>query len=80
MPALWFKYHRRAQVVGLLLTGVAFIIAIVMTVNASKPHFSNVHAKLGLAVTLLGVLQPVNALVRPHPLPRTTIRIVRLLS
>ena len=32
---------------------------------------------LGLVVTLLGVWQPVNAMVRPKPQPRTVLRIVR---
>jgi hypothetical protein len=64
-------------VAGLTLTVAAFVVAVIMTMDASKPHFSNVHTKLGLAVTLFGVLQPLNALVRPHPLPRTHVRKVR---
>jgi hypothetical protein len=76
-PPFWFQAHRYAQTAGLVFTSIAFAIAIAMTSQDSKPHFSNLHAKLGLAVTILGLLQPINAFIRPHPQPRTALRIVR---
>lgn len=65
-PGLWFKLHRGVQGVGwvMILGGFGCIVAYV----ASRPHFtSSVHAQLGLATFIVGFLQPLNALIRPHP-------------
>jgi hypothetical protein len=64
----------------MVFTGIAFVIALAMTASAHKAHFSNGHAKLGLAVTILALTQPLNALLRPKPQPRTPLRKVQLLS
>lgn len=61
---LWFKLHKYLQSVGLLvsLAGLAIVFA--------RPEFGSVntwHGYLGLAVIGLGVLQPLNAFVRPPP-------------
>jgi hypothetical protein len=77
-PPIWFKWHRRLQVVGLLFTVIAFIIALAMTADVNKQHFGNSHAKLGLAVTIFALLQPLNAFIRPKPQPRTTNRKARI--
>ncbi len=79
-PPFWFQAHRYAQTVGLLFTSIAFVLALVMTAKDGKPHFGNLHGRLGLAVTILGLLQPLNAFVRPSPQPRTTLRIVSALT
>jgi hypothetical protein len=55
---------------------VAFIVA-VATIGSAKDHFTNRHGIIGLVVTLLGVAQPINALLRPKPSPRTPLRIVQ---
>ena len=50
---------------------MALVIALAMTSKDGKPHLDNVHGQLGLFVTLVGVAQPLNALFRPKPAPRT---------
>lgn len=75
-PPLWFNLHRWVQSTGLLFTVVALVLALVMVKDEGKAHFANAHGKLGLVVTLAGVAQPLNALIRPHPKPRTKKRVV----
>jgi hypothetical protein len=70
-PPAWFQLHRVIQSAGLVCTVLALIIAFAMTSKDGKPHLDNPHAQLGLIVTLLGVVQPLNALIRPKPAPRT---------
>jgi hypothetical protein len=77
VPALWFRWHRRLQIAGLVVSLTAAGLAVYMTMHAGKPHLGSLHAKVGLGVTVLGLAQPLNALLRPHPVPRTTGRIVR---
>jgi len=72
-PPFWFQYHRIIQGTGLLFALIGFIIALSMV--DSGEHFGNRHAKLGLATMIIGLLQPLNALIRPHPEPRTTMRL-----
>jgi hypothetical protein len=76
-PPFWFKYHRIIQSVGLIVSIAAFIIAIVMVQRKSSGHFDDTHKILGLVVMILGIAQPLNALIRPHPNPRTLARQVR---
>jgi hypothetical protein len=59
----WFKVHRAVQTAGLVL-----VIAGLITISskALKPHFAFAHGAIGLAVVLVGVLQPLNAFFRPH--------------
>ncbi len=73
-PPFWFKYHRIIQSVGLVVAIIAFILALSMIKGS---HFDEPHHRLGLVVMILGILQPLNALIRPHPTPRTTVRMVR---
>lgn len=64
---LWFHLHRVIQTVGLILALSGFIYALVRFDALSAPGFSNYyHAVLGIVVMVLGLLQPVNALLRPH--------------
>jgi hypothetical protein len=60
---VWFQAHRGIQSAGLVLVIVGFGIAL----GTAKQHFQSGHAILGLIVILLGLLQPLNALFRPHP-------------
>jgi len=64
---VWFAYHRIFQSVGCLLqlAGVACAVAFVQ--KGGHSHFSTLHTVLGLVVVLLGTLQPLNAVFRPHP-------------
>mmetsp|Transcript_21030 Transcript_21030/g.44116 ORF Transcript_21030/g.44116 Transcript_21030/m.44116 type:complete len:437 (+) Transcript_21030:271-1581(+) len=64
---LWFKLHRAIQTVGLLLALAGWIIAL-MNFNVFKDYgFRNYqHGICGMVVMILGLLQPLNALIRPH--------------
>ena len=64
-PPLWFVAHRAIQVVALLASLAGFCIAVAAVWGGA--HFSSPHAALGLAVFLLGALQALNAVLRPHP-------------
>mmetsp|Transcript_36208 Transcript_36208/g.71192 ORF Transcript_36208/g.71192 Transcript_36208/m.71192 type:complete len:344 (-) Transcript_36208:228-1259(-) len=72
--ALWFKIHRTVQITGLLFVVVAMIIALVQFDVFTSASIASVHGGLGLTVMALGILQPINAALRPHPEPRTTKR------
>ena len=63
----WFKVHRGVQATVVILDLVGFVIAIVFTIQKDNPHFDNAHMIIGLVVTILSVLQPINAWFRPHP-------------
>eukprot|EP00755_Sulcionema_specki_P036284 Sspe_Gene.22317::Locus_8464_Transcript_2_3_Confidence_0.333_Length_1630::g.22317::m.22317 len=60
---LWFKLHRAFQMTGMVLALVGFAVIIPGVLNK---HFSFAHGAIGLVVTILGILQPVNAYFRPH--------------
>jgi len=65
---LWFKLHRSIQMVGLLLAVIGWIIALI-NFNVFKDYgFRNYqHGICGMVVMILGLIQPLNALIRPHP-------------
>jgi len=65
---LWFKIHRIVQSVGLVVTLIAFIIAVsVFNVFTAGSQSANLaHGCIGIVVMIIGVLQPLNALLRPH--------------
>lgn len=63
--AWWFVRHQLSQYGGLLLATVGFALAIYMKWHTQ--HFDSVHAKLGLTVMIIGLLQPLNAFIRPKP-------------
>jgi len=72
----WFRVHMRAQVVGWCLQLLGFGAAI-WYVQDHSIHFHSVHAWLGLYVVVTCTLQPLNAMLRPHPSePKSTGRIV----
>ena len=64
---IWFQIHRGVQAGVVLLTVIGFIIAVVFTEDKNTKHFSNNHMVAGLIVTILAILQPVNAFFRAHP-------------
>lgn len=63
----WFRAHRLIQTFGcaLLIAGLACAIQAVGNAVASR-HFITAHARLGLGLAVFSLLQPLNALVRPH--------------
>lgn len=63
--ALWWKIHRPMQCGGVLLGIGGFIVAVFFMVGVGKMT-SIAHPQIGIVVTVLGVLQPVNAFFRPH--------------
>lgn len=70
---LWFKLHRGVQSLGVVLSIGGFIAAVLMV----RIHpMKLAHHFIGVVVFAIGILQPLNALCRPHPTPRTTARAV----
>ena len=66
---LWFKVHRGVNYLGLLLALIGWAIALDnFTVLDTPDHGTTAHnhAVIGCAVMALGLLQPLNALLRPH--------------
>ena len=65
--ALWFKAHRIIQVSGLFIAIVGWIIALASFNVFGTKDASFVHGALGMTVMIIGILQPLNAFIRPHP-------------
>ncbi|KAL1496873.1 hypothetical protein AB1Y20_014456 [Prymnesium parvum] len=63
---LWFTLHKLLQVGGLLVVVGSWAIAIAQFAPFGLTNESMAHFVLGNIVTALGVLQPINALLRPH--------------
>ncbi|CAM9646564.1 unnamed protein product, partial [Ectocarpus fasciculatus] len=64
----WFEYHRRFQMGGLFLAIVGWIIALVsfnVIQGGPAAHVSYVHAVCGMVLMCLGIVQPLNACLRP---------------
>ena len=77
---LWFKVHRGCNMLGLGLALVGWIIALTnFTVFSSGgTRSSYAHAVCGCLVMSLGLLQPLNALIRPHKEKGVARSVVRL--
>lgn len=61
--AWWFVRHKLLNYLGLAVALAGFICAVYMCRGGT--HFQKVHSKVGLAVMVLGLLQPLNAFIRP---------------
>jgi hypothetical protein len=61
----WLTLHRRFQSVGWLVQLIGFVMAIWHCADKGV-HFDNGHTWIGLIVTVLATLQPINAFLRPH--------------
>jgi len=57
--AWWFKVHIFCQMTGVILMVAAFVMAIMFTDVLNNPHFAASHQKAGLAVVILGLINPV---------------------
>ena len=69
---IWFKIHRAFQIFGLVLALIGWIIALVQFDVFSagiKDNVSYIHGLVGCIVMSLGLLQPLNAFIRPHAPP-----------
>jgi hypothetical protein len=64
--AWWFIHHQIIQYVGTACVLAGFAVAIYMK---GGNHFTHLHERLGLAVVIAVVLQPLNALIRPSAAP-----------
>eukprot|EP00192_Tetraselmis_astigmatica_P009918 CAMPEP_0117662012 /NCGR_PEP_ID=MMETSP0804-20121206/7835_1 /TAXON_ID=1074897 /ORGANISM="Tetraselmis astigmatica, Strain CCMP880" /LENGTH=823 /DNA_ID=CAMNT_0005468901 /DNA_START=836 /DNA_END=3307 /DNA_ORIENTATION=- len=64
---LWFNLHRGVQWSGLLVTIGGLIVALVKFNPIATSGKQGAHAIIGLMVMVVGMLQPLNALFRPHP-------------
>ena len=66
----WFVWHRRIQLTAATLCLIGFALAVAAVDGGGLPHFSTVvdnpHRSLGLALTILMVVQPLGGLLRPH--------------
>ena len=63
---MWFHLHRVCQISGLLFAIGGFICAVM---SVGFDHFKFAHGGLGLVIMILGILQPLNAVIRPHKKP-----------
>ena len=61
---LWFKVHRAMMCAGLLCTVIGF--GLIVPAILGSGHFKFAHGAIGLVVVILALLQPVNAVLRPH--------------
>ncbi len=65
---LWFRLHRLIQVTGICCALAGFIIAVTQfnVFGPENPARAQAHGYMGCIVTVLGLLQPINAYFRPH--------------
>jgi len=65
--AAWFRYHWVLQITGLTIAFAGWVIALcVFDVFRATGNKSYIHGVLGCTTMSLGILQPLNALLRPH--------------
>jgi len=62
----WFSYHKTLARVGWTLQTMGAIFGAYYA-EVYSDHLQFAHTKLGLFVVIAGFLQPLSALVRPHP-------------
>lgn len=64
---LWFQLHATLQPIGLILAIVGWSWALVhFNALSAKGEANYRHAVMGMTVMVLGLLQPINAVLRPH--------------
>jgi hypothetical protein len=65
---LWYQIHRSCQTLGLLLALCGWIVAMRnFNVFGDIGYDNYRHGILGTITMILGLLQPINAVLRPHP-------------
>ena len=65
--ALWFKLHRGLQSAGAALVAAALAVAVAAAWLAGGAFAATLHGRVGVAVALLALTQPLTALARPSP-------------
>jgi hypothetical protein len=63
----WFVVHRRLQIIGWCLQLVGFICIAIYKGDQQFIGAGQTHMWVGLAVVILGTLNPIVAAIRPHP-------------
>ena len=61
-PATWFVVHRACMYSAVVITLVASIISL----STVEEHVNDAHKKIGVILTSVMLIQPVNAYFRPH--------------
>ena len=77
---LWFRLHIAFQIFGLAVALAGWCIALTQfkVFDEGAPDKPRIHGTIGMVVMSLGVLQPVNALMRPHkPTPGENKSVLR---
>jgi len=72
-PGAWFTAHLRLQTYGWVLQLLGLVAGVVYT-QTYTAHLRRVHPVLGTIVVSFCTLQPLNAVIRPHPDPKTRLR------
>ena len=65
-PGAWFQWHKALTRIGWLLQTMGALFGIYYCEVYSE-HLSWEHTKLGVFIVIVGFLQPVSAILRPHP-------------
>jgi hypothetical protein len=68
LGATWFRVHRISQAVAWVVFLAGFIIALVMTSGDTHHHHGS-HGVIGYITVIIGLVQPLNAAIRPPPVP-----------
>jgi len=67
----WWAIHRPLQIIAYVLSLIAFVIIVIAVADANAAQFSGgiskFHKPLGLIITILGAVQVLIAIFRPHP-------------
>ena len=64
---LWLRLHWGIQMLGLLFAVAGLLVIFIAVSKASGGHFGTAHARLGLALLMLGAMQLCLGLARPLP-------------
>ncbi|ETO17798.1 hypothetical protein RFI_19517 [Reticulomyxa filosa] len=70
----WFIFHSWCMRTAALLTLIGFILGVIAVNKSGIQHFSKAHFIVGLIIFIFAMLQPLNAVIRPHKEPRTRRR------
>merc|ERR1712154_503211 len=64
--AAWFKIHRVLQPTGLCIATAGWVLALYRFDVFSGDGTRTIHGILGIVVMTIGLMQPMNAFIRPH--------------
>ena len=61
----WLPVHRATQSISVLLTTIGTIVIIAGVSETGGHHFIGAHTFIGIVITVLAIMQPINAFMRP---------------